>query len=406
MFLDKTIFIYIYSNTNNFQMINFTQIKLIKTFDWFSQPNLIESKNRILYLKKYTNKKRKFHTSTYPLITNKKKKDYCCVFKSNFLNQIQFLLKKINLISFIYIFSFFFNYFEVFVMNIIITVEKIFDLLRFLLFLFVLIPFFSGKKFERQILNKFSILFVYSNLVMVTEKNILFSGAEKTWIVFNVINSIIINTSAWIGKNNIFSLYGSNENRFFWQFKTSLLSIFLMDVIIKLFYSKYLKFSFDETLDFPNFCLNSYLFLKEIILVHTLTDSWFFHTIGSSFMIITYLFFLYFFAFVKIHKNSQDLLVSTKNFILEIVFNSTKRNKIFRFPSLLISNFNYSDNLKSNIIEELLKSEKRDFKANPREKNSRWKIKKNAIKTPFSEALWNGELPILKQNLWYEIKSK
>jgi hypothetical protein len=27
MFLDKTIFIYIYSNTNNFQMINFTQLK-------------------------------------------------------------------------------------------------------------------------------------------------------------------------------------------------------------------------------------------------------------------------------------------------------------------------------------------------------------------------------------------
>jgi hypothetical protein len=123
-------------------------------------------------------------------------------------------------------------------------------------------------------------------------------------------------------------------------------------------------------------------------------------------MIITYLFFLYFFAFVKINKNSQDLLVSTKNFILEILFNSTKRNKIFRFPSLLISNLNYSDNLKSNTIEELLRSEKRDFKVNRREKDSRWKIKKNAIKTPFSEALWNGELPIMKQNLWYEIKSK
>ena len=387
-------------------MINFTQIKLIKAFEFFSNPNLIESKNRILYLKKYTNKKRKIHTSTNPLIPNKKKKEYGCVFKFNLLNQIRFLIKKINIISCIYIFSFFFNYFEVFVINIIISVEKIFDLLRFLLFLFVIIPFFSGKKFERQILNKFSILFVYSNLVMVTEKNILLSGAEKTWIIFNVINSIIINTSAWIGKNNIFSLSGSNENRFFWQFKTSLLSIFLMDIIIKLFYSKYLKFSFDGTLDFPSFCLNSYIFLKEIILVHTLTDSWFFHTIGSSLMIITYLFFLYFFAFVKINKNSQDLFVSSKNFILEILFKSTKRNKIFRFPSLLISNLNYSDNLKSNTIEELLKSEKRDFNVNRREKNSRWKIKKNAIKTPFSEALWNGELPIMKQNLWYEIKSK
>jgi hypothetical protein len=387
-------------------MINFTQIRLIKAFNWSSQPNLIESKSRIPYLKKYTNKKRKFYTSTNPLITNEKKNYYSFVFKSNFLNQIQFLIKKINLISCIYIFSFFFNYFEVFVMNIIITVEKIFDLLRFFLFLFVLIPFFSGKKFERQILNKFSILFVYSNLVMVTEKNILLSGAEKTWILFNVINSIIINTSAWIGKNNIFSLYGSNENRFFWQFKTSLLSIFLMDVIIKLFYSKYLKFSFDETLNFPNFCLNSYIFLKEIILVSTLTDSWLFHTIGCSFMIITYLFFLYFFAFVKINKNSKDILLSTKNFILEFLFNPTKKNKIFRFPSLLVSNFNYSDNLKSNTIEELLKSEKKDFRVNQREKNNRWKIKKNAIKTPFSEALWNGELPIMKQNLWYEIKSK
>ena len=71
----------------------------------------------------------------------------------------------------------------------------------------------------------------------------------------------------------------------------------------------------------------------------------------------------------------------------------------------MISKLNHSDNLKSNTIEELLKSEKRDFKVNQREKNSRWKIKKNAIKTPFSEALWNGELPIMKQNLWYEIKS-
>ena len=75
-------------------------------------------------------------------------------------------------------------------------------------------------------------------------------------------------------------------------------------------------------------------------------------------------------------------------------------------PLITTPILNYSDNLKSNTIEELLKSEKRDFNVNRREKNSRWKIKKNAIKTPFSEALWNGELPIMKQNLWYEIKSK
>jgi hypothetical protein len=60
----------------------------------------------------------------------------------------------------------------------------------------------------------------------------------------------------------------------------------------------------------------------------------------------------------------------------------------------------------SSTIEELLASENVNLISGQKEKNTRWKIKKKGIKTPFAESAWNGELPLLKQSLWYEIKSK
>jgi len=51
-------------------------------------------------------------------------------------------------------------------------------------------------------------------------------------------------------------------------------------------------------------------------------------------------------------------------------------------------------------------SEKGNLFSTKNEEVNRWKIKKKGIKTPFPETVWNNELPILKQNLWYEIKSR
>ena len=95
-----------------------------------------------------------------------------------------------------------------------------------------------------------------------------------------------------------------------------------------------------------------------------------------------------------------------KNFLLDKF--SIKNNKLkqdISYPST-ISYLNSNNKLSSNTIEELLTSEKINLISDQKEKNNRWKIKKKGIKTPFSESAWNGELPLLKQSLWYEIKSK
>jgi hypothetical protein len=95
-----------------------------------------------------------------------------------------------------------------------------------------------------------------------------------------------------------------------------------------------------------------------------------------------------------------------RNFLLAKFFKSKTIIVLKDRQVSSISNLTSSNEIAPSPIEDLLFSEKNNLVSMREEKIGRWKIKKKGIKTPFSESVWNNELPLLKQNLWYEIKSK
>lgn len=95
-----------------------------------------------------------------------------------------------------------------------------------------------------------------------------------------------------------------------------------------------------------------------------------------------------------------------KEYLKEIFQNDTNRTTTINNPSSSISDLKSTEMTGIKDIEEMLDSEKKNLISSNTEKSSRWKIKKKGIRTPFPESVWNNELPILKQNLWYEIKSR
>ena len=367
---------------------------------------LINIKNRDIPSKNFPNKKRRFHYLSNPVIFYQKKEKNSFFLKVNQVMQIKGYKILIKILAIIYISSFLINFQEILLKSLIINVGDLFEVLGIFVLSFILLLFFSGKKFEKQFLNKISISFIYLNLIMITEKCILFSGSEQTWILFKVFANLIINGNAWIMINTKPSFSFSNENKIFWYIRTSFLSVFLIDILNRLFFMKHLKWNFDEIFNLPHFSLTSFIFLKQTTLVYSMNNFWFFSTIASSFMILTCLSFLYFIAFVKSINEDENMLVSTREFIVKKFPKETVKHNHVEYSPISLSNLKSLDKINPKIIEELMKSEKGEFLFNKKEKTGRWKIKKKGIKTPFSESLWNGELPLLKQNLWYEIKSR
>jgi len=115
---------------------------------------------------------------------------------------------------------------------------------------------------------------------------------------------------------------------------------------------------------------------------------------------------LYFSAFVKNQKSYEKSYLTIKEYFKEILQNDTNRTTSIDNPSSSISDLKSREKVEINDIEEMLNSEKKNLISGTTEKSNRWKIKKKGIRTPFPESVWNNELPILKQNLWYEIKSR
>lgn len=365
---------------------------------------LINIKNRNIHSKKFPNKKRRFHFLSQPILFFKTRETYSLKVKQ--VVQLNGLKVLFNILTIIYASSFLVNYQKILLKTVSINVGNLFDMLGILVFSFILLLFLSGKKFEKQFLNKISISFIYLNLIMITEKCILFSGAEKTWILFKVFANFIVNGNVWIENNMKPSFSFSSENRIFWYIRTSFLSVFLVDSLNKLFFMQQLRWNFDEIFNFPHFSLNSFIFLKETTMIHSMNNFWFFSTVSSSFMIITCLLFLYFIAFVKTTKEEKSVLISPREFIVKKFPGESVKHNLVEYSLSSLSSLNSREKINPKIIEELMKSEKGEFLFNKKEKNGRWKIKKKGIKTPFSESLWNGELSLLKQNLWYEIKSR
>ena len=367
--------------------------------------NFIENRSRYIILSGYPNKKRRFHfLYKYDLL--KKKTNY-------YLKLRQWKLTKffefiILVIFSIYSIIFFINQIEVISISFIFIKEKIFNFTIFIILLFSLVLFFSKRKVETRFLNKITLFYIYLNSILITEKCILLSGAENTWILFKIISTCIIYKNLWEGKNNIlkFSFSSEKENKILWQIKTSFLVVFSLDFINKILITKYFKFFLDEISNFPNFLLSLIICLKKEKYSYILTNFWLFSTLGYSLMLITCLIFLYYVAFVKIKKNIEILPMSFKTFLLKKSIKTTKKLLPANAIASSISNLNSSDAENQNTIEILLLSEKGNINSTKIGENSRWKIKRKGIKTPFPETVRNNELPILKQNLWYEIKSR
>jgi len=367
--------------------------------------NFVENKNRNMILTGYPNKKRRFHF-LYPSELLKKKPNYHI--KLNHLGTVKLFGFLTWVLFSVYSTSCLINSIEIFSINFIVILGKIFNFLTFILSMFILIIFFSTKNVETGFLNKITLSYIYLNLVLTTEKCILLSGAENTWILFKIMSTLVIYTTLWEGKNNVleFSLSSDKEDKLFWRIKTSFLTVFSLDFISKFYSLICLNFSIDEIFNFPSYLLNLIICLNKERCFFIMTDFWLFSTLGNSFILITWLIFLYSVAFVNIKKNSEIFPVSFKRFLSKKLFTETKKLLPITIISSSTSNLNSSGFENRNIIQNLLLSEKGNLFSTKNEEVNRWKIKKKGIKTPFPETVWNNELPILKQNLWYEIKSR
>jgi len=312
------------------------------------------------------------------------------------------------LFSCIYLVGFIFNYSNIFLVNIILNIEKFYQLFEFMIFLFILSLIFSHKKFEKEFLKKILNSFIILDLVLLTEKYTLLSGAENSLVLMKFVNNLFLNGNIWIGKNNISknSRFQNIENSLFWKFKTLFLGVSVLDLVVKFLYFKIFRFSMDQYFNLPTFCTNFFVFLNKKTSDYIMKDQWFFSTLSSTFMLIIFLLFLYVSAFLKNPKYPKNSYITMREFIWKHLKPKTFNNTPIYNPSSSISDLKSPEKTVIRSIEEILNSEKKNSISSPIEEARRWKIKKKGIRTPFSESIWNNELPILKQNLWYEIKSK
>lgn len=389
-------------------MINLNQIGFPMYIRPIFSQNLIKNKYRKSFLNKYPNPKRKFHFFSNFILFKISQKTYSQNFKIYLKHQVKIFLPLLRSLFIIYMFGFSLNYLEILYTSIEFHKNIIFNLLNHMTILILLKLFSSIKNFEEKFFKKILTSFIYLNFVWITEYCTYFSGNKNIWILFKLFNYLVIIWNLWMGKNDIsvFPLSNEKENKVFWKFKTFFLTTFSLDIFLEIISKRYLSLPERNFSIFPFFLLNWLVFLKEKTFKFISTDLWFFSTLSFSFLTFIHLSLLYLIAFSKITGKSGNSSLSMKNFLLNkfpIKKNNLKQDITYLSKISYLNSFN---KLTSNTIEELLTSEKINLISDQKEKNNRWKIKKKGIKTPFSESVWNGELPLLKQSLWYEIKSK
>jgi hypothetical protein len=389
-------------------MISLTQIGFpVYIRPIFSQ-NFIKNKYRKSILNKFPNQKRKFNFFSNNILFKISQKTYSENFKIYLKHQTRIFLPLLRCLFIIYVLVFSLNYLEILYTSIEFQKNAIFSLLNHMTLLILLKLFFSNKNFEEEFLKKVLTSFIYLKFVWITEYCNYFSGNKNIWILFKLFNYLAIIWNLWIGKNDIsvFPLSNKKENKVFWKVKTFFLAIFSLDIFLEMISRKDLSLPERNFSNFSFYLLNWIVFLKEKTFNFTSTDLWFFSTLSFSFLVFIHLSLLYLIAFSKISGNFKSSSLSMKQFLLDrflIKNNKLKQDSTYPSTTSYLNSFN---KLSSNNIEELLTSEKINLISDQKEKNNRWKIKKKGIKTPFSESAWNGELPLLKQSLWYEIKSK
>lgn len=390
------------------QMINFIQIGFLMSFNPNFPQKSCNYKNRNILLKGYSNKRRKVHFLSDFIVYKSNEKNSNDISRLNFENNFKPFRYSIYILLAGYILGFMFNYSNLFLVNLLFNIDKIFNLFNFLTLILLLKLFWSGKKFTKPFLNKIITSYFFLQLFRITENCIELSGAGIFLVLFKIINNLLISGNLWIGKNDmsVFPEDNTKENKTFWQIKIFFSSLCFLDLSTKIFFKFFLKSSSTTFSIFPESLLLWSVFLKKKTYMHVLTDFWLFSTLGISVMIASYLLLLYFVAFVKITTDYENLSITMRNFLLAKFFKSKTIIDLKDRQVSSISNLTSSNEIAPSPIEDLLFSEKNNLVSMREEKIGRWKIKKKGIKTPFSESVWNNELPLLKQNLWYEIKSK
>ena len=375
----------------------------------FSQ-NYIKNINRKSLIRKYPNQKRNYHFFSNLFLFKLKQRSYLENWKKKSKKLTEVLTFILQSLLVFYTVGFSFNYLEALSLNTKINKDMLFGFFNLTFFLVLSKLFFSRKNFEEQFLKRVLTSYVYLNLVRITEYCTLLSGHKDIWILFKIFNYFAINWNLWNGKNDtsMFPVSNENENEIFWKIKIFFLATFSIEIFLEIFSTKYFQISIEK---FPDllYSVSSWLiFLEEKTYKFVTTNLWYFSTLSASFIVFTHLSLLYFIAFGKISGDSEKFSSSMKNFLFN---NFTIKNNKLKEKTKQRSTVSYLNSFKtssssSSTIEELLASENVNLISGQKEKNTRWKIKKKGIKTPFAESAWNGELPLLKQSLWYEIKSK
>jgi len=388
-------------------MILHCSLNIIKNSKTHFSFDFIKKKERKIILNRYPNKLRRIHFLSYPATFQKNEKEIGKI-KNGLTKKYKLHKVLFYIFSSIYIFGFVFNYSGIYLCELLLCSSLILQLFKFSMLLFIFSFFFSYKKFEKQFFKKIVTSYLFLDLALLAEKYIILSGAENTLILFKFVNSFLLNANLWIEKNNISQnlTFQCKENSLFWETKTFFLAISFLDSIIKANFFKFSKFTFDEMSCFPLFSINSFIFLEKKTCDYIMTDFWIFSNLSNSFILFIFLLLLYFSAFVKNQKAYEKSYLTIKEYFKEILQNDTNRTTSIDNPSSSISDLKSREKVEINDIEEMLNSEKKNLISGTTEKSNRWKIKKKGIRTPFPESVWNNELPILKQNLWYEIKSR
>lgn len=370
--------------------------------------NLIKNKYRKSLLNKFPNQKRKFNFFSNFILSKISPKTFSENFKICLKHQTKIFLPLARNFFIIYVLGFSLNNLIILYISIEYQKNVIFSLINHMTLLILLKLFSSNKIFEEEFLKKVLTSFVYLNFVWIIEYCNYFSGNKNIWIFFKLFNYLAISWNLWMGKNDIsvFPLSSEKENKVVWKIKTFFLAIFSLDIFLEIISRKDTSLPERNFSNFSFYLLNWFVFLREKPFRFISTDLWFFSTLSFSFLVIIHLSLLYLIAFSKISGNFRNSSLSMKQFLLsKFLIKNSKLKQDSTYPSTT-SYLNSFNKLSPNTIEELLTSEKINLISDQKEKNNRWKIKKKGIKTPFPESAWNGELPLLKQSLWYEIKSK
>ena len=179
-------------------------------------------------------------------------------------------------------------------------------------------------------------------------------------------------------------------------------ALFFLDLIIKIFlYISLMKnFIYCITIKKISTIISMFMVSKKILSSSEIINSY--YSILIFFITNCILIFLYYIAFYKKKITQIDINKIENIYGSKKKFNFLNKNDLFQislstFLSIQRKNENFL--LLNNLTIENKICKNLDEK-------KRWIIKKNGINTPFGALLYDNELQVTKQRIWYETKNK